>query len=130
MKELSLDTIYLGSKTIWNYISRYVNISSKLPAFSLKKIGLWIGVGILGILIGLILGLFITPNINFLITFIEGLTNRSLMDNYFINYFPYEFRPVQIIQIIITIMFLSIIFSYFPAARASKLNPATILRHE
>lgn len=87
-------------------------------------------IGILGILIGLILGLFITPNINFLITFIEGLTNRSLMDNYFINYFPYEFRPIQIIQIIITIMFLSIIFSYFPAARASKLNPATILRHE
>ena len=50
MKELSLDTLYLGSKTIWNYISKYVNISSKLPAFSLKKIGLWIGVGILGIL--------------------------------------------------------------------------------
>ena len=50
MKELSLDTLYLGSKTIWNYISKYVNISSKLPAFRLKKIGLWIGVGILGIL--------------------------------------------------------------------------------
>ena len=50
MKELSIDTLYLGSKTIWNYISKYVNISSKLPTFSLKKIGLWIGVGILGVL--------------------------------------------------------------------------------
>ena len=50
MKELSLDTLYLGSKTIWNYISKYVNISSKLPTFSLKKIGLWIAVAILGTL--------------------------------------------------------------------------------
>ena len=50
MKELSIDTIYLGSKTIWNVISKYVSISNKLPAFSLKRIGLWIGVVILGIL--------------------------------------------------------------------------------
>ena len=50
MKELSLDTFYLGSKTIWNWVAKYVDISSKLPTFSLKKIVLWIGVGILGIL--------------------------------------------------------------------------------
>jgi len=50
MKELSLDTFYLGSKTIWNWVSKYVDISSKLPAFSPKRIVLWIGVGILGIL--------------------------------------------------------------------------------
>lgn len=50
MKELSLDTFYLGSKTIWNWISKYVDVSSKLPAFSPKKIGLYILVAILGTL--------------------------------------------------------------------------------
>ena len=50
MKELSLDTFYLGSKTIWNWIAKYVDISSKLPAFSPKKIGLYILVAILGTL--------------------------------------------------------------------------------
>jgi hypothetical protein len=50
MKELSLDTFYLGSKTIWNWIAKYVDISSKLPAFSPKRIGLWILVAILGTL--------------------------------------------------------------------------------
>tara|TARA_R100000656_G_C3861735_1_gene110059 strand:+ start:22 stop:282 length:261 start_codon:yes stop_codon:yes gene_type:complete len=50
MKELSLDTLYLGSKTIWNWIKKYIDISSKLPPFSPKKIGLYILVAILGTL--------------------------------------------------------------------------------
>ena len=29
MKELSIDNLYLGSKAIWNKMSKYVDISSK-----------------------------------------------------------------------------------------------------
>ena len=50
MKELSIDTLYLGSKTIWTKISQYVDISSKLPTFSPKKVGIWVLVGLLGTL--------------------------------------------------------------------------------
>ena len=50
MKELSLDTFYLGSKTVWKWMSKYVDVSSKLPTFSPKKIGLYILVAILGTL--------------------------------------------------------------------------------
>ena len=50
MKELSLDTFYLGSKTVWKWMSKYVDVSSKLPIFSPKKIGLYILVAILGTL--------------------------------------------------------------------------------
>ena len=87
-------------------------------------------IGFLGIIIGLVLGLIITPNIDTLIHFIEGLINRTLMDSYFINYFPYEFRSSQLIKISLSCIFLSLIFSYFPASKAAKLNPVTILRHE
>ena len=87
-------------------------------------------IGFLGIIIGLVLGLIITPNIDTLIHFIEGLINRTLMDSYFINYFPYEFRSSQLIKISFSCIFLSLIFSYFPASKAAKLNPVTILRHE
>ena len=87
-------------------------------------------IGFLGIIIGLVLGLIITPNIDTLIHFIESLINRTLMDSYFINYFPYEFRSAQLIQISLSCIFLSLIFSYFPASKAAKLNPVTILRHE
>ena len=87
-------------------------------------------IGVLGIIIGLILGLSITPNIDSIIHFSESLINRSLMDSYFINYFPYEFRLSQLIQISISCIVLSLLFSYFPASKAAKLNPVTILRHE
>ena len=87
-------------------------------------------IGLLGIIIGLALGLLITPNIDSLIHFVENFANRTLMDSYFINYFPYEFRAPQLIQISVTCIILSLIFSFFPAYKAAKLNPVTILRHE
>jgi len=87
-------------------------------------------IGFLGTLIGLLIGLVVTPNIDSFINFIEWLTNRTLMDSYFINYFPYEFRFNQLFNICFSILIMSLIFAYFPASRASKLNPITILRHE
>ena len=87
-------------------------------------------IGTLGTFIGLMIGLAVTPNIDSLINLIETLTQRSLMDSYFINFFPYEFRGTQLIYISISVLIMSLIFSYFPAARAAKLKPVTILRHE
>ena len=87
-------------------------------------------IGILGIIIGLVLGLIITPNIDSMIHVAESLMSRTLMDSYFINYFPYEFRSSQLIQISLSCIVLSLLFSYFPASKAAKLNPVTILRHE
>lgn len=87
-------------------------------------------IGTLGTFIGLMIGLAVTPNIDSLINLIETITQRSLMDSYFINYFPYEFRGTQLIYISISVLIMSLIFSYFPAARAAKLKPVTILRHE
>jgi len=87
-------------------------------------------IGFLGIIIGLVLGLLVTPNIDSMIHFAESFTNRALMDSYFINYFPYEFRSSQLIQISISCIILSLLFSFFPAYKAAQLNPVTILRHE
>ena len=64
------------------------------------------------------------------INFIESLSNRALMDSYFINYFPYEFRITQLLNICLSVLFMSVIFSYFPAAKAARLKPVNILRHE
>ena len=87
-------------------------------------------IGLLGITIGVVLGLLITPSLNDLIHLIEQFSNRSLLDSYFINYFPYEFRFSQLIQIAVSCITLSLIFSLIPALRAAKLDPVTILRHE
>ena len=87
-------------------------------------------IGLMGTFAGLLIGLVVTPNIDVLINFIETLSDRSLMDSYFINYFPYEFRFSQLCYICFSVLAMSLLFSYFPAARAAKLNPVTILRHE
>ena len=71
-----------------------------------------------------------TLNVANLIEFIEFILQRNLLDQYFINYFPYEFRLTQLINICFSVLIMSLIFSYFPAARAARLKPVTILRHE
>jgi lipoprotein-releasing system permease protein len=113
---------------------REIAILKTMGCSRLQLIGIFLTlgmiIGFLGIIIGLVMGLMITPNIDTLIHFIESLINRNLMDSYFINYFPYEFRSAQLIQISLSCIFLSLIFSYFPASKAAKLNPVTILRHE
>ena len=93
-------------------------------------INLGLIIGFLGTFIGLLIGIAVTPNIDQLINIVENFSNRNLMDSYFINYFPYEFRLTQIIYICLSVLLMSLAFSYFPAARASKLKPVTILRHE
>ena len=87
-------------------------------------------IGIIGIMFGTILGLMLTPNLDKILAFVEGFTNRNLLDAYFINYFPYYFDVQQILMIIISSLILTILFAWIPAQKATKVLPAQILRHE
>ena len=46
-------------------------------------------ISLIGISLGLILGLITTINLNSIILLIETMFDRTLLDAYFINYFPY-----------------------------------------
>ena len=87
-------------------------------------------VSFIGILIGLILGFICTLNLNNLISLIEILLGRNLLEAYFINYFPYYIDYSQIFIICFTSLILSLCASLIPSFRAVKLNPVEILRHE
>ena len=125
-----LSTLVMTVKTKEREIAilKTMGCSNTQLTFIFLTLGLIIG--FLGTFIGLIIGLVLTPNIDALINLIETLSDRSLMDSYFINYFPYEFRFSQLIYICFSVLSMSLLFSYFPASRAAKLNPVTILRHE
>ena len=125
-----LSTIVMTVKTKEKEIAILKTMGCSINQLTLIFINLGFIIGILGTLIGLLIGLAITPNIDELINFIEAFTNRNMMDSYFINYFPYEFRLIQLIYICFSVIAMSLIFSYFPAARAAKLKPVSILRHE
>ncbi len=85
---------------------------------------------VIGILIGTVLGLIITVNLENLIFFMENIFNRKFLDAYFINYFPYYIDTPQIIFICLISLILSSVFSFLPSLRIAKLNPVEILRHE
>jgi lipoprotein-releasing system permease protein len=87
-------------------------------------------VSFIGLIMGLILGLVVTFNINNFITFLESLMGRNLLEAYFINYFPYHIDYGQITLICFTSLIFSLLSSLLPALRVTKLNPIEILRHE
>ena len=87
-------------------------------------------VSIIGMIAGLVLGFFLILNLNNVITFLEFILNRNLLEAYFINYFPYHIDYLQILSICIITLFISMISSIIPSLKAVKLNPIQILRHE
>ena len=125
-----LSTIVMTVKTKEKEIAILKTMGCSQVQLTFIFINLGLIIGFLGTFIGLLIGIALTPNIDQLINIVENFSNRNLMDSYFINYFPYEFRLTQIIYICLSVLLMSLAFSYFPAARASKLKPVTILRHE
>ena len=125
-----LSTIVMTVKTKEKEIAILKTMGCSKTQLTFIFLNLGLIIGFLGTFIGLLIGIIVTPNIDQLINIIENFTNRSLMDSYFINYFPYEFRLTQLINICFSVLIMSLIFSYFPAVRAAKLKPVTILRHE
>ena len=125
-----LSTIVMTVKTKEKEIAILKTMGCSQIQLTFIFINLGLIIGFLGTFIGLLIGIAVTPNIDQLINIAENFSNRNLMDSYFINYFPYEFRLTQIIYICLSVLLMSLAFSYFPAARASKLKPVTILRHE
>lgn len=125
-----LSTIVMTVKTKEKEIAILKTMGCSKTQLTFIFLNLGLIIGFLGTFFGLLIGLLVTPNIDQLINVIENFSNRNLMDSYFINYFPYEFRLTQLIYICFSVLIMSLIFSYFPASRAAKLKPVTILRHE
>ncbi len=87
-------------------------------------------VSLIGIIFGVLSGFLFTLNLNNIISFIESILDRNLLEAYFINYFPYYIDYSQIIFICVISFLISLISSLIPSFRAVKLNPVQILRHE
>ncbi len=89
-------------------------------------------VGIFGTIIGTILGLLITINIGDIQIFLESLFDSKLFsaEIYFFNIIPSKVIISEIIIIVSTALMLSLLSTLYPAWRASKIEPANILRYE
>ena len=86
--------------------------------------------GTIGSAIGILLGTVITLNLTLLIQFVEKLFGASLYqaEIYFLSEIPTRIDWLEVLMIFAVVLFLSVISSLVPSYRASKLNPAILLK--
>lgn len=95
--------------------------------------------GIVGILIGVSLGLifsifsnqiinFIDTFVNFVLQIFHGSSFHLMDPAFYLQNIPIQIPVSQIVMIIIGVLLLSLIVSYFPAKKAGKEKPLDILR--
>lgn len=89
-------------------------------------------IGVLGTLIGVGLGCPIAYNIDVIVPFIENLMDTHFIDPgvYIINQLPSQVELDEVATIGITSLVLSLLATLYPSWRASRLQPAEVLRHD
>ncbi|MGP1930567.1 MAG: lipoprotein-releasing ABC transporter permease subunit LolE [Arsenophonus sp. ET-YP4-MAG3] len=97
----------------------------------IRAIFLWYGLitGIIGCFIGVLLGIFISLNLTTIIKYIENIINHPILfgDIYFIDFLPSKIHNMDIFYITLTTLILSLLASWYPAKRATKIDPVRIL---
>ena len=84
-------------------------------------------IGIFGIFFGNILGFFLASNITEFLNFLSQIFNISMVDVYYLDYFPSVINFQQIVWINIITFLLLLIFSFIPSNKAANTNPVNIV---
>ena len=84
-------------------------------------------IGIFGIFFGNLLGFFLASNITEFLNFLSQIFNISMLDVYYLDYFPSIISFEQIIWINIITFLLLLIFSFIPSNKAANTNPVNIV---
>ena len=96
-----------------------------------KRIFIWQGVfsGVLGSVIGSVFGVLVAANLTYLITLLEKAIGHQFLsgDIYFVDFLPSQIVWTDIALVSGTAIILSLLATWYPASRASKLNPAVVL---
>jgi lipoprotein-releasing system permease protein len=89
-------------------------------------------IGIVGTLLGVLGGMLIAYNIDVIVPFIESVFGVHFLPRqiYFISELPSDPQMSDIITIGVTSLVLSLLATLYPSWRASRLQPAQVLRHD
>ena len=96
-----------------------------------KRIFVWQGVfsGVLGGVVGSVLGVLVALNLTPMVKALESLIGHQFLsgDIYFVDFLPSQVIVGDVFLVSGTAIALSLLATWYPASRASKLNPASVL---
>ncbi|MGK7245534.1 lipoprotein-releasing ABC transporter permease subunit LolE [Buttiauxella agrestis] len=97
----------------------------------IRAIFVWYGLlaGLFGSVSGVIVGVLASWQLTNIIRVIEKLIGHQFLsgDIYFIDFLPSELHWLDVFYVLITALLLSLLASWYPARRASNMNPARVL---
>ena len=97
----------------------------------IRAIFVWYGLlaGSVGSLIGVAIGVICAFKLTTIINGIEKLIGHKFLsgDIYFIDFLPSELHWLDVIYVLVTALLLSLLASWYPARRASRIDPARVL---
>jgi lipoprotein-releasing system permease protein len=97
----------------------------------IRAIFVWYGLlaGLFGSLCGVVIGVVVSLQLTPIINGIEKLIGHQLLsgDIYFIDFLPSELHWLDVVYVLVTALLLSLLASWYPARRASRIDPARVL---
>ena len=89
-------------------------------------------VGVFGTFFGALLGILVSLNLGAILRWVESVLNTALSpsDVYMISYLQAELRSEDVVLICICALSVSFLATLYPAYRATRIQPAQVLRYE
>jgi lipoprotein-releasing system permease protein len=105
-----------------------------MSARAVQRVFVSIGmvIGGLGVFVGLVVALFALHFLTQIVAGAQGLTGQKIWDPSirFLNEIPTRTDPLEVILIVGATLFACFLFTLYPAFRAAKTDPVTVLRYE
>ncbi|ATA18031.1 lipoprotein-releasing system permease protein [Gibbsiella quercinecans] len=97
----------------------------------IRAIFIWYGLlaGLVGSLSGVVVGIIASLQLTNIIKAIEKMIGHAFLsgDIYFIDFLPSELHGLDVASVLATSIVLSLLASWYPARRASRIDPARVL---
>ncbi|BBI91858.1 outer membrane-specific lipoprotein transporter subunit [Serratia symbiotica str. Tucson] len=97
----------------------------------IRAIFIWYGLlaGLVGSLSGVVVGVAVSLQLTTITKRVEKLIGHSFLsgDIYFIDFLPSELHWPDVVIVLATALVLSLLASWYPARRASRIDPARVL---